>query len=165
MIVIFLCLFFFTHVYATLNITNFQLSSGMSRLQCTHVYLPEFKACHWFCFLSTKRYILTCCILNVVLAQQNKSFCVKIFLIVVTTRVVQQLNSYFKEMRCILVYLFFFFFFIVCIFSKVHKSASSLQAQLSPHKTWKQQLFNRIICVAESPFLSLPIASWHNFCI
>lgn len=100
--------FCFTLVY-TLNITNFQLSSGMPRLQCTPVYLSEFKACRWFCLLSRKRHIYTCCILHVVLEQQNKRFCDKIFLIVVTIRVVQQVNRSFKAMRCILVELFLFF--------------------------------------------------------
>lgn len=58
--------FCFTHMY-TSNSTNFQLSSGMSRLQYKPVYLSEFKAFHWFCLHSMKRYILTCCILNYVL--------------------------------------------------------------------------------------------------
>lgn len=151
--------FCFTPVY-TLNIINFQLSSGMSRLQCTSVYLSEFKACHWFCLLSRKRHIHTCCTLLVVLEQKNKSFCDKIFLIVVTIRVVQQLNRSFKAMTCILVDLFIFF--IVSIFSKVYKITSSLNAELRSQRTWKQQLFNIIICVAELPFPSLPKISWHD---
>lgn len=163
MTVIFLCLTF--ALLMCIHYLKYHKFPAEFRNVQPAMYLSEFKAYHWICLLYMKGYILTCCILNVVLQQQNKSLCGKIFLIVVIIRVVQQLNRSFKAMRCILVDLLVWFF-IISIFSKVHKSASFLNAQLSPQKIESSR--NRItelFVLLNYLFLLSPKSHGKIFCV